>query len=123
MINATIIHKPNDIDYTIKYWVENSKINFEVFEIISSCDGGDILYQLPDGYDLTDSTNDIEKAELFLTSVIKFDGHMELTVKPNSKDDRGCLHFGSKADIKDLGKLLEKLYELAATNLNCWQGN
>ena len=91
---------------------------FKCYEAYGDFDEPNGIY-----YDITDSastpnpTDDLDKAQVYLSGTVKWDGCSNLDFDINE----GCaIHFCGRKDISKVGKLLERLYDLAAQLIPRW---
>lgn len=103
------------LDYLFRVSLDKDNglfIDFKVYEII----GGDInnpnrpLFHKINYQNSNDDTENLEEAQVYLSGTVKWDGCSNLKF---DEQDNVMLHFCSRNDIKNLGIMLEKLYDIA----------
>ena len=113
----SLIHL-DDMSFSIAYEADEYNCDFRVYEIIGWQDSVQLFNRK--GYTSSpDPVEDIEDAQIFLHGHIKWDGcsnwHFD-------EQDSVMLHFCSKKQGEDIGKLFSQLYKIAEENISNWDG-
>ena len=82
---------------------------FKVYEIIGRCEDGTLLFELKGGTGPMDQVQDLNEAEMYLNTSIKWDGCSDWNFKPDECDK----HFCGFNDADTLGQLMKRMYEIA----------
>ena len=106
-LDSTDLH--TDIGYIVLYGVDEYRIVFHVFEILST--EPKILLHSKHDDSRPSPVETFEDAEIFLIGSIKWDGCADLNWAP---DDEGYHHYCSRKQSTEVGTLLYRLYELAS---------
>jgi len=104
----------NGIDFAV--WMirenDNPYVNFKAYEIVGyGVNPSTILYHLENYTGSGDETETLDKAQVYLSGSIKWDGCSNMQF---DEQENVMLHFCGKHNIEKLGTLLSRLYELAA---------
>lgn len=75
------------------------------------------LYTVKDAIDCSESTENSDDAQVFLSGSIKWDGCANLTF---DEQETAALHFCGRSDAQRVGKLLDRLYDLAGELIPKW---
>lgn len=115
-MNATIYMPEKVGDFCIVAEPEQYLCAFRCYQCVALCEG------LPQynvaGYVCgMDMTDDIEKAQVYLSGEVKWDGCANLQF---DEQDNVMLHFCGVEDVRKIGALLERLYEIAAKAIPFW---
>jgi hypothetical protein len=93
-----------DDNFTVVYDIENVSVDFKVYEIIANDDKP--YYEGIGGCGADDKmTQDIEKANIYLTGKVKWDGCSHYYF-----GDEGYMHLCGDNSIIELSKIIKKVY-------------
>lgn len=105
-------HITHDDGWSIVAEAHSHIVDFKVFEIVGG-DGEERYWARHDG--MSNMTEKFEEADLYLHGSVKWDGCSDLHF--DAQDD--CmLHFCGRADVKKVGQMLSKLYDITAELLD-----
>lgn len=90
---------------------DDSHVNFKVVDINDCVIDDHSVKFIKNGTKEEELSRDIEDAEIFLSGFIKWDGCSNMKFDAQEK---AYLLFCGRKGAKDIGKLMEKLYDLAA---------
>lgn len=114
-----------DIEYVVETWQEhNTILDFKVYSVFGlnwsgpNGEGGEYML-CKDNDGRTEGVTDISEASVFMSGSIRWDGCSNLRF--DGQDDI-MLHFCGKQSAVDVGTLLGRLYDLAADEIESWDG-
>jgi len=105
-------------DYTIYvYRINEEGMKFEV-SVVIAMDGDKPLYMHgnPDSFD-PELTPELDLAKVLFSGFINSDCQLEITF------DEPLVKFQSKEEVKALGNVLGRIYEIAANLIRNWKGD
>jgi len=118
-----VITNHDDIGYTVVSWGDENHLNFRAHKIV----GTDVRVwhtpgEPPTHYERewegkTDGYPELElkDAAVYLHGTINWDSCSNWTIDENK---RAMIHFCSKSEAAAIGKLFEKMYDLAKAHFN-----
>lgn len=126
MTKIRMVSGPSDINEfcivaeALPHWCD-----FKCYDCIGMGEGENGQYDVPiyalDGAIKSgDDTNDLEKAQVFLAGHIKWDGCMDIRFP---EQDTCMLHFCGRKDAARVGKLIDRLFDIAKQLLTSWDGD
>lgn len=77
-------------------------------------------YEIKGGMSGTDVTTNIDDARLYLSGHVRWDGCSNLRF---DEQDHVNLHFCGRSHAAQVGKLLDRLYDIAAELIPTWDGD
>lgn len=116
---TTIIKHLDDIGYTVKadYKDADLFVEFDIYQIEGKDLNGVRGYESQD--DDESSVTDLSDAAIFIAGSVKWDGCSNWRF---DEQDRGWIHGCSRADLVNMGEVMARCRDLAATLIPKWCG-
>lgn len=107
----------SEYGFTIVLDVKSHWMDLVCYEI-ARIDDGKMLYLIKDYHHTAEWTEHLHKAQPFLRGSVKWDGCSNLSF--SEQDDGSNLHFCGRKMAAKVGKLLDRLYDLAEEHIPHW---